>query len=280
MIKSQQIFQSDNTTLGMACKYFPENTRNDLRKLYIFVAIVDKFCDQSALDLKHFKQLDKAWKKAVKTGKLPSKKSYNDVFVAVNVMYEIYEKYDLNKSWISDYLRTKRTEFEGLNFNTMNQTLKYMSGTGEVLSQVVCKIIDAKVEAYGHAKSQARAIMYIEFLKNINNNNVAANQYIPNREMAKYGLASLNRRDIVNHPAAYREFIEGQLEHYKKWQKDANKGYKFVPRNQRIALKVAADMYKWQAKGIAKDPLIVFDSNINPSKSRMVVRVIVRSIYA
>lgn len=280
MIEPQLILPSEDTTLGLACKYFPENTRNDLLKLYTFVAVVNKFCDQTRPDLKHFKQLDRSWKKALATGKLPSRRSYNDVFVAVNAMYEVYDKYDLQKVWIGEFLRAKRAEFTGQNFNTMNQTIKYMDSTAGTLSQMICKIIGAKEQAYEPAKSQARAMLYVELLMGIRQNDSTANQYIPNREIAKYGLPSLSRRDVVNHPAAYREFIEGQLKYYSEWQKDANKGYKYIPRNQRIALKVAADMYKWQVKGIAKDPLIVFNSNIYPSKSRVVVRAIVRSIHA
>ena len=86
--------------------------------------------------------------------------------------------------------------------------------------------------------------------------------------------------DAYRHPAAFRECIEAQVARYAQWQEQANKGFKHIPRTQRIALRTAVDMYNWTAQSIAKNPFIVFDKKIKPSKSRVVARALVRSIHA
>ena len=123
-------------------------------------------------------------------------------------------------------------------------------------------------------------MQYINFIRDIAEDNELGRQYFPVSELQKYGLPSTKMADAYRHPAAFREFIEAQLAYYTEWQAEASKGFKYIPHSQRIALRTAVDMYNWTAHTIAKNPFIVFDKKIKPSKSRVVARALVRSIHA
>jgi phytoene synthase len=82
------------------------------------------------------------------------------------------------------------------------------------------------------------------------------------------------------HPAAYQGFITAQLGYYNQWQKTANSGFSAIPYTLRVPLRTAVDMYNWTARSIAKNPFIVFDKKVKPSKVRVVLQIIKRSIHA
>lgn len=280
MSREQEIFKQGSTTYYWSSKFFPENTRDDVFKLYSFVRVADDYVDAMPQDAKRFKQLEKAWHKAIDTGKMPSGRTNPDIKLAVTNMYDVYTKYDFDKKWVQSFLDSMNMDLDKRTYKTLNQTLDYIYGSAEVIGLMMAKIIGVKEEGYEAAKLQGRAMQYINLIRDIKEDIDLGRQYFPSRELSKYGLPSLQINDIINHPAAFREFIEGQIEYYNQWQKQAAKGFKYVPRSQRVALKTAVDMYNWTATSIAKNPFIVLDKKIKPSKIRVVGRALVRSIHA
>lgn len=280
MSREQEIFKTGSTTYYWSSKFFPENTREDVFKLYSFVRVADDFVDNIPQDKVRFEQLAKAWNKTLKTGKIPSGRTNSDIKLVVKNMYEVYTKYEFDPKWVQAFLDSMRMDLDKRSYKTLNQTLEYIYGSAEVIGLMMAKIIGVKEQGYEAAKMQGRAMQYINFIRDIKEDLDLGRQYFPARELSKYGLPSLQINDIVNHPAAFREFIEGQIAYYNDWQKQAAKGFKHVPRSQRVALKTAVDMYNWTATSIAKNPFIVLDKKIKPSKIRVVGRALVRSIHA
>ena len=45
-----------------------------------------------------------------------------------------------------------------------------------------------------------------------------------------------------------------------------------MPWRARLAVRTAGDMYKWTARQIAKDPMVVFDRKVKPAKSRILLQ--------
>jgi phytoene synthase len=278
--REQEIFKQGSTTYYWSSKFFPEKTRDDVFKLYSFVRVADDYVDSIPQDVKRFKQLEKAWQKAMNTGKMPGGRTNPDIKLAVTNMYDVHTKYDFDKKWVQSFLDSMNMDLNKRTYKTLNQTLDYIYGSAEVIGLMMAKIIGVKEEGFEAAKLQGRAMQYINFIRDIKEDIDLGRQYFPTRELSKYGLPSLRINDIINHPAAFREFIEGQIKYYNEWQKQAAKGFKYVPRSQRVALKTAVDMYNWTATSIAKNPFIVLDKKIKPSKIRVVGRALVRSIHA
>ena len=65
------------------------------------------------------------------------------------------------------------------------------------------------------------------------------------------------------------EFIRLQIKRYYAWQGEAEKGFELIPRNYLIPIKTASDLYKWTANQVYRQPLIVFEKKIKPSRVRI-----------
>lgn len=280
MSREKEIFKSGSTTYYWSSVFFPEHTRDDVFKLYSFVRIADNFVDELPQDKKSFMQLKKAWAAIVKTKKAPSQKLSSDIQLAVQNMYDVYTKYDFDKKWVTAFLSAMEADLQKKTYKTLDDTITYMYGSAEVIGLMMSKIIGVKEEGFAAAQLQGRAMQYINFIRDIAEDNELGRQYFPLSELKKHGLPDVSVKSAYKYPAAFREFIEAQLAYYKQWQTEADKGFAYIPRSQRIALRTAVDMYNWTADTIAKNPFLVFDKKIKPSKGRVVVRALVRSIHA
>lgn len=280
MKNEKDIFKKGSTTYYWSSRFFPENTRQDVFKFYSFVRIADDFVDCIPQDKKHFLQLEKAWNLAVKKRILPTAKANNQVALAVNNMYEVFNKYQFEAEWVSAFLKAMKNDISKKEYINLDQTIHYMYGSAEVIGLMMSKIIGVPKDGYYYAQLQGRAMQYINFIRDIKEDISLGRCYFPKTEIKKYGLKELSEQQAKKHPAEFREFIDGQLAYYKAWQAEASQGFKYVPRTQRIALRTAVDMYNYTAKNIAKNPFLVFNKKIKPSKYRVVGRALVRSIHA
>lgn len=275
----EQIFRSGSTTYYWSSKFFPEAIRTDVFKLYSFVRVADNFVDSVPQDKKSFQKLVRQWHKICTQKKLPKKD--DDVIVhVVQNMYEVATKYEFDFAWIDAFLESMQMDIKNKEYNTMDDTLAYIYGSAEVIGLMMAKILKVKPSAYEYAKLQGRAMQYINFIRDIGEDVELNRCYFPKTELRKYGLESLAPRIIFRHRAEFREFIEGQIAYYEAWQKEAIKGFKSIPYQQRIALRTAVDMYNWTALKLAQDPFVMFDKKVKPSKYRVVARALVRSIHA
>jgi len=278
--REKEIFKNGSTTYYWSSMFFPEQTRDDVFKLYSFVRIADDFVDTQPQDKKSFIQLKKAWNSVRKNERDPSSRLSPDIRLAVTNMYSVYKKYSFERSWVEAFLQAMEDDVSKKQYKTLDDTMAYMYGSAEVIGLMMAKIIGVPEAGYQAAQLQGRAMQYINFIRDISEDSALGRRYFPDSELAKHGLPSVSVADAHRHPAAFREFIEAQLAYYNDWQKQAAEGFSYIPRSQRIALRTAVDMYNWTAQAIAKNPLIVFDKKIKPSKSRVVARALVRSIHA
>lgn len=280
MNREQDIFKNGSTTYYWSSKFFPEETRKDVFKLYSFVRIADDFVDTLPQDKKNFQQLEKAWYKAIETGKLPAGKNHSKIAMAVTNMYEVSQKYSFDNLWVVAFLEAMTSDLTTPEYRTLKQTLNYIYGSAEVIGLMMSRIIGVSEAGYNAAQLQGRAMQYINFIRDINEDITLGRQYLPKSELTKYGIKELSKEYAYKHPGAFRELIKGQLNYYREWQKEANAGFKYVPRTQRIALRTAVDMYNWTADVIAKNPFVVFEYKVKPSRIRVIRRALLRVIHA
>lgn len=279
MMTEAEVFKRGSTTYYWSSKFFPKKTRQDVFKLYSFVRVADDFVDTVPQQTERLNELEKTWKKLVKKQRVPKKTDELIKRVAEN-MYEVAVTHDFDFAWVDAFFQSMHMDIDKKTYKTMDDTLKYVYGSAEVIGLMMAKVIGVKPEAYEYAKLQGRAMQYINFIRDIGEDIELGRCYFPKSELAAYGLESLTSRIIMRHRADYREFIEAQLAYYRQWQHEANKGFKAIPRRQRIALRTAVDMYNWTALKLADDPFVVFDKKVKPSKFRVVARAVVRSISA
>ena len=93
-----------------------------------------------------------------------------------------------------------------------------------------------------------------------------------------FGIESLESKFTINNRDKFNGFIRKQLETYKVWQKEAEKGFSFIPYRYLISIKTASDMYNWTAREIERDPFVVYKKKVKPSTPKIVFNVFTNSL--
>jgi 15-cis-phytoene synthase len=276
----RSIFENGSTTYYWSAKFFPRKVRDDVFKLYSFVRVVDDFVDQDKPDIKSFKKIVSRWDKLKANLSTPSKKLDDSVIEHVlhNICY-IVHRYDCDPAWVDAFLKSMQMDIDTRRYKTLDDTLDYIYGSAEVIGLFMARIMGLPEESYEAAKLQGRAMQYINFIRDIAEDNAFGRQYIPAEDLIMFGLKDMSEAESIKKPAEFRECMEYQITRYHEWQKQAEVGFSYIPKRLRIALRTAVDMYNWTASEIVHEPSVVFVKKVKPTKSRVLRRGIARTVH-
>lgn len=166
-------------------------------------------------------------------------------------------------------LKTQRQKAQGLKHKTqttLKQTLVRLQKPEERYREEAEQHIEKVRTA---AAMQGRAMQWINFVRDIAEDNTLGRCYFPQADLAKFKLKDLSKTTIQAQPEDFKKFVDLQLQRYQDWQQQAEQGYRYIPRRLRLPLRTAADMYNWTAQQIAKNPLAVYERKIKPSKRQV-----------
>ncbi len=269
----QQIFQKGSTTYYFSSQFFPRKMREDVFRLYSFVRVADDYVDSVPAQVKEFHNLRKRWDAAKHDPNFSTHRSIHDSIdqrVIKNIVH-VTRKYDYDPAWIEAFLDSMQSDVKGSTFHTIEDTLGYIYGSAEVIGLMMARIMGLPNEAQATAKLQGRAMQFINFLRDIDEDNNLGRCYFPAEDLAKFNLPDLTKATAHQHPEQFQNFMQFQLHRYSEWQAEANTGFRFIPRRLRIPLQTAVDMYNWTGQVIARDPLIIYDHKVKPRKRRIIV---------
>jgi 15-cis-phytoene synthase len=153
-----------------------------------------------------------------------------------------------------------------------------MYGSAEVIGLMMAKILGLPQASFHAARLLGRAMQYINFIRDIQEDIDLCRVYLPQDQLEKFGIRSLNFQEAHLNKESFSKFIREQIKTYFIWQKEAESGYSFIPKKHLVPIRTAAEMYKWTAKKIYADPLIVFRKKVKPSRSRILVKGVVGSL--
>lgn len=312
-MNDEQIFKKGSTTYYWSSRFFPKAVRNDVFKLYSFVRVADDFIDQVPQDAKSFEKLSRLWSTVQAGTPVSTKTTMGRV---VQNMYDVASRYNFDPAWTEAFLQAMRSDLQSKRYKTLDDTLGYVYGSAEVIGLMMCKVMGmtlcechaagplfveqrARLSAPQNeqapplnlsklpkacrrtvtARLQGRAMQYINFIRDIAEDIELGRTYFPKSELVRHGLPALDERSILTHAAAYREFMHAQLTYYEHWQTKASKGIRFIARRPRVAVRTAVDMYNWTAGEIAKDPFVVLEKKVKPSKFRVIRRALRNALH-
>ena len=116
-----------------------------------------------------------------------------------------------------------------------------------------------------------KAMQFINFIRDIDEDLDLKRTYFPRDKMAEFGLNDLTRGEARRKPEQFKEFIRSQIKVYFQWQSRADYGLSLIPKRMRVPVKTASDMYLWTATEIYKNPFIVYDVKIKPSRGKVLL---------
>ncbi len=147
---------------------------------------------------------------------------------------------------------------------------QYLYGSAEVIGLMISKLLRLEKESAIYARRLGKAMQYINFIRDIAEDNALGRTYIPQSELKKYNLTDLKYETTQEHKEEFIKLIREQITIYFRWQRKAERGFNYIPPKYLVAVKTASDLYKWTAVQIYKDPFIVYSKKVKPSMKTII----------
>lgn len=250
------IFRQGSKTYFYSSLFFPTYLRKDVFTLYGFVRKSDNYVDSIPQDINGFYDFKQRYYKAF-DGEIT-----NDV--VIDSFVKLIENKNFDHKWVDSFLYSMEMDITKKNYETLDETLEYIYGSAEVIGLMMAKIMNLSDESLYYAKYLGRSMQYINFARDIAEDEKLGRIYFPSVDIENYGLKNLNYNHTKNHPEEFINFIHEQLLRYCKWQKIAEEGFKYIPKRYLIPIKTASEMYNWTAEQIYKDPFILYKIKVKP----------------
>jgi len=262
------IFRKGSKTYYFSSFFFPRAIKRDVYILYAFVRVADNLVDTEDGSLEAFLDFKERYRSALES-RNASGDSVIDLFI------DLMHRKGFDPAWVDAFLYSMEYDTGDEICTSIDDTLRYIYGSAEVIGLFMARIMDLDERSYQAAKMLGRAMQYINFIRDIDEDNGLKRRYIP---LEGTPLASLSRQEAYRQPEAFRAFIRREISRYHSWQKQAEKGYSWIPRRLRIPIMTAADMYCWTSSVIYRDPFIVFERKVKPSKRRILRKGFARAV--
>ncbi len=257
-LTKQAIFQKGSTTYYNASKFFPEKVREEVYTLYAYVRIVDDYVDASPADETSFREIValtwKAWDGAVVEDKI------------VRDFVQLAKKRNFEKEWVAAFLYSMECDLSYKDYATMEELDEYIYGSAEVIGLMMARILALPKAADETARMQGKAMQFLNFIRDIAEDRNLGRIYMPAEDRIKFGILSGEWDE-----KQWSQLIMYELKKYYVMQKEAAKGYRYIPLRYRTSIRTAANMYVWTAQQIELDPSIVWSRKVKPSKNRIVL---------
>lgn len=259
------IFKQGSRTYFYSSLFFPTGVRGDVFRLYSFVRKADDYVDCKP------PQKDKFFKFKEKYYQALSGKKVNDE--VIDGFIELMQKRGFEREWIDKFFISMEMDLFGFEYKKLEDAIEYMHGSAEVIGLMMSKIMGLPKKSFENAKMLGRSMQYINFIRDIDEDNGLGRTYFPREDLEKFKLKNLKKSTISKNKKSFQEFVDFQLKRYKKWQKEAEGGYQYIPKRYLIPIKTASDLYNWTAKNIEKDPHRVFKEKIKPGMPYIMMKI-------
>lgn len=267
----EDIFRHGSKTYFNSSLFFPERIRERVIRLYAFVRVADDYVDGNPQDTEGFERFKRNYQNALLG------QPVEDWVVAEFV--KLSAEMNFNPEWAEAFLRSMEMDLHKSKYETLQETLEYIYGSAEVIGLFMARIMELPEVSFPFAQKLGRAMQYINFIRDIAEDHELNRCYIPADHIAGYGLPDITEKSARNNPGAFSALLRNELVRYRKWQCQAEEGYRFIPKRYLIPIKTAADMYVWTANRIEADPLVVFERKVKPSKLQIILRGTLNTFY-
>lgn len=266
----RRIFRQGSQTFYHSSRFFPPAIRKRVFRLYGFVRRADDYVDAAPQDKAGFENFRSLFHQSRQGKHLPHFNDNHELAedaVIIDEFTRMERELSFPPEWAEAFLQSMAWDLTLKKYNTLEETLDYIYGSAEVIGFFMCRILGLPDKALRPAAYQGRAMQYINFIRDIAEDHHLGRRYLPLREGDP---PSLDPETIHGYKKPFKDFLHRQLRLYRSWQAEAEKGYSLIPRRYRIPVETAARMYRWTARQIEKEPLIVYRKQVKPSRRRII----------
>jgi phytoene synthase len=264
------IFKEGSKTYFYSSLFFPMDVRNDVFKLYAFVRKADNFVDMLPQRKDEFYNFWKEFNAAL------NGRASGDI--VIDSFVSLINTKGIDQDWVQSFFTAMEMDLKKQKYANIEQTKEYMYGSAEVVGLMMARIMGLPQASFECARYLGRAMQYINFIRDVSEDLALGRQYLPQSDLKKCGLESLQYEYIKMHNQRFNDFIQLQIRRYEEWQRRAEIGFPYIPKRYFIPIKTASDMYKWTAEQIKKVPLIVYGKKVKPSMPFIVSRFVYSTV--
>ncbi|MCD8484312.1 phytoene/squalene synthase family protein [Candidatus Woesebacteria bacterium] len=238
------IFKEGSVTYFYSSRFFPPAILRKISSLYAYVRVIDDIMDTTKYNKKQleifWQQTQNAWSGEAVTNSV------------VQDFIQLAKTHAFEWEWIEAFWSSMRQDQTKSHYDTYQELEEYMYGSAEVIGLMMARILKLPKKAEHAARLQGRAMQFVNFIRDVGEDVHLHRNYL--------GYS----QEIANDPELWATFIRQQIDHYWQMQQEAEKGYRFIPRQYLIPIKTAADMYGWTARRIYDNPSIVWRRQLKP----------------
>lgn len=260
----RKIFRNASVTHFFSSIFFTGQIKDDVFTLYGFARVADDLIDEETDTKKYFEFKNKYY--AAVTGQ-----KSNDIII--DDFVELQKRVDINQEWIDSLFQGLEMDITPRAYKNMSELEKdFMYGVAGTIGLMMCKVLSVPENAYPYALQMGYAGQYANILRDIAEDKLRGRQYIPESELHKYGITSLDKEYLLENKSKFEKLMHSQIAKYHEYTAEARKGFKFIPVKYLVPIKTVLDMYDFTMNTIESDPFIIFTHKVKPRKRRVILQ--------
>jgi len=264
--KFYTIFKQGSKTYFYSSLFFPADVKSDVFTLYSFVRTADDFVDQQPPQKNAFYSFRKLYNLA-----LTGQRVNNDTITAY---VALTQKRKFKPEWTESFLDAMESDLHVKKYDDLAHVITYMYGSAEIIGLMMARILSLPPRSLPLAQALGRAMQYVNFIRDVPEDVELGRNYFPTSEMKRFGLKTLKYSEVSLKQSQFEAFLTAQIQQYYVWQMKGEKGFEHIPKRYLIPIKTASDLYKWTAKEIIKNPMIVYQRKMKPPMSVIAVTLV------
>lgn len=245
-------------TFYFASLLYPKGLRSDVHILYAFFRTSDDMVDTLHDNGASYEAL-----------KADTRRALSGDVVAnpiVSAFADLVERRRIDPQLVWDYFASQDLDLDARSYATYTELSKFIYGVAEVVGLCMAKIMGLHQDAYPYARKLGEAMQLVNIARDVDEDARAGKCYIPQDELASFGLSSpLTRENVSAHRLQFEKLMHRQLDRARSYLCESRAGIRFLPRRYILPIAVTMDLYANMIKTIASDPYIIFAKKVKPN---------------
>ena len=275
---SYEIFKNGSTTFFAASLFFPSAEKKAVFDLYAFVRVFDDFVDCVPAQKDEFFQLKTEYY-ATLNGEAAQSLSSEKNTEVIQSFVKLQKKYNFDQKWIESFFGSMEDDLVKTTYATLEETEHYIHGSAEVIGLMMAKIMKLDEASFPAAQALGKAFQYMNMIRDVTDDISLGRVYLPEEEFRKFGLAEVSKAEATAKPEQFNEFIHAQIKIYEQWREQAKEGLHFIPSLYLRPIKIALNLFDDTIEEISKNPQVIFERKVIPSKVQIATTAIKQLIF-
>ncbi len=262
--KCRRIHRQFGTTYYFASQRFQPHIRQRVHALYGFVRVPDEWVDNpNGLTLSQRASLLADFRSQVIRGVDGVEPSHPVIRAFCDVMREV----DMSLDEPLCFLDAMEQDLQTNRYATYEDLRGYMRGSASAVGVMMCNVLEAPMteDVIQGAIALGEAMQLTNFMRDIGEDLKRRRVYIPQEDLEHFGVTEgmLLRSEVS---PAFIKMMKFQVERARHLYKVADRGMSDLPRNGRLAVRLARELYSRILNRIEENGYDVFTKRARTTK--------------